>query len=615
MMRRYGLLYLLAALLPIAATPVSVEQLPPCGVEPLDRSLGRPAEPGSQTTCIIMSPCDYVDTRADYFLDPAQPTTWIKVRVHIIGEDDGSNLSTTAALIDAQMAQLNSDFAPFGIQFEHDIDTFYNTAFRYNITTFAGADVMKAAVYDDPYWQLNIIVTDVFIGGVPWSRSTLPQNEDPREFSGGQLMSTLAPIQWGPDLSQHTLSHELGHIFGLLHTYWGYSELPCGHQCSENMGTGSADLLGDYCSDTPPQPWWGNPTFAGAIDTCSGLPFGNGPNHNFMNTGANNAKTYFSPQQVARMYCFIDMQMDTWKKNPAVSADTTFGSDSLTVAFTASPHDFDTAQSWLWDFGDGGSATEASPVHHFDSPGTYSVTADLTTTMGKTYTTWKYSLIVIEADTVRADSASAEPGETVKVDLIVRNFVPLSQLKIPFSWSGPVDLAFDSVSTEGLRTDPLPGKQFTFFNGGTKQATYVFTAAGAEYLAPDSRAVLSLFFTIDPDAMPGSTTPITVGPFGTQELSFETTVATYEPDIAAGAVTVVNCCEGITGNVNDDPEENVSLSDLTVLVNHLFVTFEPLACPAEANTSGDPAGELTLSDLTALVNSLFVTFGPLPACQ
>ena len=75
------------------------------------------------------------------------------------------------------------------------------------------------------------------------------------------------------------------------------------------------------------------------------------------------------------------------------------------------------------------------------------------------------------------------------------------------------------------------------------------------------------------------------------------------------------CCVGLTGNVNGDPMDDVTLTDLTVLVNHLFVTFDPLTCPEEANASGDPQGDITLTDLTALVNNLFVTFDPLPACQ
>lgn len=76
-----------------------------------------------------------------------------------------------------------------------------------------------------------------------------------------------------------------------------------------------------------------------------------------------------------------------------------------------------------------------------------------------------------------------------------------------------------------------------------------------------------------------------------------------------------DCCIGTTGNVDYDGLDNVDISDLTKLVSHLFVTFEDLFCPAEANTSGDAGCVVDISDLTALVNHLFVTFDPLPACD
>lgn len=74
------------------------------------------------------------------------------------------------------------------------------------------------------------------------------------------------------------------------------------------------------------------------------------------------------------------------------------------------------------------------------------------------------------------------------------------------------------------------------------------------------------------------------------------------------------CCMGTVGNVNDDQPEEVDISDLTALVNHLFVTFTPLACPEEGNINGDVQGDIDISDLTRLVNFLFVTFEPLPSC-
>lgn len=76
-----------------------------------------------------------------------------------------------------------------------------------------------------------------------------------------------------------------------------------------------------------------------------------------------------------------------------------------------------------------------------------------------------------------------------------------------------------------------------------------------------------------------------------------------------------SCCVGSTGNVNGDAGDLVNLSDLTALVNHLFVSFEPLSCVSEANVSGDAACAVNLSDVTVLVNSLFVTFVPVADCS
>jgi hypothetical protein len=58
----------------------------------------------------------------------------------------------------------------------------------------------------------------------------------------------------------------------------------------------------------------------------------------------------------------------------------------------------------------------------------------------------------------------------------------------------------------------------------------------------------------------------------------------------------------------------VNLTDVTLLVNHLFVTFESLPCLAESNVNGDPEETISLTDLTTLINHLFVSFEPLPNC-
>ncbi len=72
------------------------------------------------------------------------------------------------------------------------------------------------------------------------------------------------------------------------------------------------------------------------------------------------------------------------------------------------------------------------------------------------------------------------------------------------------------------------------------------------------------------------------------------------------------CCVGSTGNVDDDPQQTVDMGDLTVLIDHLFISLEPVDCPAEANV--DATGGVDMGDLTRLIDHLFIDLSPLPEC-
>jgi hypothetical protein len=73
-------------------------------------------------------------------------------------------------------------------------------------------------------------------------------------------------------------------------------------------------------------------------------------------------------------------------------------------------------------------------------------------------------------------------------------------------------------------------------------------------------------------------------------------------------------CVGMVGNVDCDPQEFVSMSDLTVLISYLFIDVQPLGCPEEANVDGDPEGMVTMSDVTFMIAYLFMGVDTLPAC-
>ncbi|MBN1213533.1 MAG: SBBP repeat-containing protein [candidate division Zixibacteria bacterium] len=74
-----------------------------------------------------------------------------------------------------------------------------------------------------------------------------------------------------------------------------------------------------------------------------------------------------------------------------------------------------------------------------------------------------------------------------------------------------------------------------------------------------------------------------------------------------------SCCVGTTGNTNCSALEEPDISDITRLIDYLYLSHVPLCCPEEAdvNISG---GEPDISDITRLIDYLYITHGPLDNC-
>jgi len=73
-------------------------------------------------------------------------------------------------------------------------------------------------------------------------------------------------------------------------------------------------------------------------------------------------------------------------------------------------------------------------------------------------------------------------------------------------------------------------------------------------------------------------------------------------------------CVGRVGNVNCDYRDEVTLADLMLLIDHLFINYTRLPNRWEANCNGDAAGEITLGDVSALIDYFFITQTDLPYC-
>lgn len=72
------------------------------------------------------------------------------------------------------------------------------------------------------------------------------------------------------------------------------------------------------------------------------------------------------------------------------------------------------------------------------------------------------------------------------------------------------------------------------------------------------------------------------------------------------------CCEGSTGNVDCSLDGHTDISDLSALIDNLYISFTPLCCSSEANVDGE--GAVDISDLSRLIDFLYITFVPPVAC-
>ncbi|MEE8577025.1 MAG: PKD domain-containing protein, partial [candidate division Zixibacteria bacterium] len=310
--------------------------------------------------------------------------------------------------------------------------------------------------------------------------------------------------------------------------------------------------------------------------------------------------------------CIPDFTGKVWLVNVYVGfdSDTSYGAVPLEVNFSGDSRL--TAESWYWDFGDGNTATDAAPTHTYNDPGYYDVLVQVTSD-GETYTYTNLGCIAVLADTLSADDVEGDLASTVELTVSAINNVPLHTLQIPVVYSGPLTLSLADLTTSGCRTDGFD-ISYIHFSGSTKKFTVVLSTDDATPLEVGSGPIMKLSFDIN-NASGGKTNLIDFSGYDTHEPLFQGSWLDYPPELKSGTVSLAGCCIGMVGNVNNDPGDEVDISDLTALVNYLFVppNTEP-GCLSEANISGDPGCHIDISDLTALVNHLFVTFDPLPDC-
>lgn len=167
------------------------------------------------------------------------------------------------------------------------------------------------------------------------------------------------------------------------------------------------------------------------------------------------------------------------------------------------------------------------------------------------------------------------------------------------------------------------------------------TEANASYLfgpgGPDPNQMYSLTQTPGYSALPTSTDQFSVITYahdttlGANDTMYIYTAVTSVRNGASSTVIASNvrqakrwlvdhlrpscaggCCVGLTGNIDCDPGNNVDISDLSALIDNLYISFTPLCCTAEANCDGLTG--VDIADLSALIDFLYISFTPLAPC-
>uniref|UniRef100_A0A4W4EG09 Sushi domain-containing protein n=1 Tax=Electrophorus electricus TaxID=8005 RepID=A0A4W4EG09_ELEEL len=160
----------------------------------------------------------------------------------------------------------------------------------------------------------------------PWAKEALTHQ-------GGMIMN---PSYFGTLGHNNTMIHELGHIFGLYHVFKGVTEREsCDDPCQETIASMET---GDFCADTAPTPKSKACRDPDPVnDTCGLARYHDTPYSNYMSYTDDNCTDHFTPNQVARMHCYIDLVYKNWvhgrRPAPVPLAPIVIGHDEDSVSF------------------------------------------------------------------------------------------------------------------------------------------------------------------------------------------------------------------------------------------------------------------------------------------